>query len=448
MLQLTKVFPTTQGRNEPSWLAYLGIFSLFFYAFCKFVWEDFSDNLENIFILTGLVSFCIYGKGIRKTPLLLLLIFILVQLLSWSLGLWQYPQWVTDDPRIKDLAKLFIFISIAWWLGGSTRNTFILWGVAFLGFIVATLLAPAENGWLAGFTGERVGFGIRNNQHASMLFGVFLLGMLCFFQRFWKVGEYRFIRICFWVLGVLIAITGVMLGQTRAVWLSTTIAISLGALIIITAAVLKGKIKHLLLYACATSLALIVLISVIGATLGDSLGERVLKESEVISKLIDGQFTEVPYTSIGIRVNSWVAASQWIAERPVTGWGPKGRDLVMSETDWMPDWVLKEFGHLHNYFLETWVEYGLIGLLALGILTLWIGRATWLAWRGGAMPTDIAFFGLLFFVYWVVINQIESYNSFSTGQFVHNVIVGGLITHYWRTYFNNSDKDSRKQLQG
>ncbi|MDH2421776.1 O-antigen ligase family protein [Cobetia amphilecti] len=446
MLHLTRAFPSTEGRLEPRWLMYLGFISLFTYAFSKFIWEDFSDHANNILITTGLIAFCIYGKGIRKTPLLLLLAFILIQLLSWSLGLWQYPQWAIDDPRVKDLAKLFIFISIAWWLGGSTRNTFILWGVAYIGFIVATLLAPENNGWLAGFTGERVGFGIRNKQHAAMLFGVFLLGMICFFKRFWKMGDYRKTRIALWSLGIAIAIAGIVVGQTRAVWLSTVTSVSLGALICIVIALLKGNAKRLILYSAIIFLSLVSLFGIVGSTIGDSISKRALKESGVISQLVEGQFSEIPYTSIGIRVNSWIAASQWIAERPITGWGPKGRELVMSETDWLPDWVLQKFGHLHNYFLETWVEYGLIGVLALAMLALWIGQATWRAWRSGMMPTDIAFFGCLFFVYWIIVNQIESYNSFPTGQFVHNLIVGGLITHYWRTTFSNKDKDQKISL--
>jgi len=68
----------------------------------------------------------------------------------------------------------------------------------------------------------------------------------------------------------------------------------------------------------------------------------------------------------------------------------------------------------------------------IAALTFWIGRATWLAWRGGAMPGDMALFACGFFVYWIIVNQFESYLSFTTGVTVHNLIVGGLVTHYWR----------------
>ncbi|MDL4863374.1 O-antigen ligase family protein, partial [Halomonas elongata] len=60
------------------------------------------------------------------------------------------------------------------------------------------------------------------------------------------------------------------------------------------------------------------------------------------------------------------------------------------------------------------------------------GMATWRAWRGGVLPGDMALFGAGFFLYWIVVNQFESYNSFWTGVYVHNLVVGGLVTHYWR----------------
>jgi O-antigen ligase len=168
-------------------------------------------------------------------------------------------------------------------------------------------------------------------------------------------------------------------------------------------------------------------------TFDETINKRLNTENNVVSQLLNGDIAQVPYTSIGIRINSWIAASEWISERPLTGWGPKGRDLVMSETSWLPDWVLMQYGHLHNYFLETWVEYGLIGLVAMCLLTIWIGRATWLAWQRDELPNDMAIFGIIFFFYWITINQFESYNSFPSGQFVHNLVVGGLITHYWKS---------------
>lgn len=167
------------------------------------------------------------------------------------------------------------------------------------------------------------------------------------------------------------------------------------------------------------------------ALLFDVLAQRLAAESHVIAEVLQGNLDDVPYTSVGIRIHSWVAALEWIAERPLVGWGGEARGLVMDHTPWLPTFVKDNFGHLHNFFLEVWVAYGLVGLGVMAALAAWVGRATWKAWRGGAMPNDIALFGATFFVYWVIVNQFESYNSFWTGVYVHNLVAGGLVTHYW-----------------
>ena len=155
-------------------------------------------------------------------------------------------------------------------------------------------------------------------------------------------------------------------------------------------------------------------------------------QEPIIAKVLEGQFEELPRTGAGVRIQTWYAAMQWIAERPIVGWGAKGRSLAIDETEWLSDWVKDHFGHLHNFFLEILIAYGLLGLAVIGALAAWVGRATWLAWRGGVLPGDMALFSVGFFIYWLIVNQFESYNSFWTGVYVQNLVLGGLITHYWR----------------
>lgn len=432
-MQSYTLWPSHEGSTSPSWLKLLGVLSLLIYVTSQFLWPDLAEKAQTLLAAIGLIAFCIYGKNLRRTPLLLLTLFICVQLLSWSLGLWQYPQWAIDNPRIKDLAKLFIFICIAWWLGGSTKNTLIIWGLAALFFLIATFIAPTGDGWLTGLSGQRVGFGIRNQQHASMLFGVTLLGLLCFSKRFWTAKSKHILWRIIWCLSITIVLIGIAVGQTRAVWISLTLAILIGFIILSFIILKRGVVKRFAFYSAVTATITTLILGALYMTFEETLNDRLNTENNVVSQLLNGDISQVPYTSIGIRINSWIAASEWISERPLTGWGPKGRDLVMSETSWLPDWVLMQYGHLHNYFLETWVEYGLIGLVAMCLLTIWIGRATWLAWQRDELPNDMAIFGIIFFFYWITINQFESYNSFPSGQFVHNLVVGGLITYYWKS---------------
>ncbi len=228
-----------------------------------------------------------------------------------------------------------------------------------------------------------------------------------------------------------ITVAGIAVGQTRAIWLGLTVALATGLLLWSARVVLAQGARRLVKPLALIVILLVLIGGILDFLLGDSIHHRFNKENAVISQVLEGDVSGVPYTSVGIRIHSWVAATDWITERPMVGWGSEGRSLVMDETEWLPEKISQKFGHLHNFFLEIWVGYGLLGVAVIAALAIWIGRATWLAWRGGAMPGDMALFGSVFFVFWMIVNQFESYNSFWTGVFVHNLIVGGLVSHYW-----------------
>ncbi|MBZ9573752.1 O-antigen ligase family protein [Halomonas coralii] len=414
------------------WWAGVGV--LLLYGTFQVLWPQVGSIGESLTALLGLVCVLVYGKGIRNSAALwLLLAVIAVQVIAWTFGYFHHPQWVKSNPQVDRLAKLFIFIAVAWWLGGSTRNTLVLWGLALIGYLMASFVLPGPDEWLRGLQGQRIGFGIRNNQHGSMLFGVALLGTVIFSRRF-MAPEDRWIvwRIAVWSVVFAICTTAVAIGQTRAIWLALVVALPVAGIIMLLWAGYRGMGRRLLKPVMAGLVAGLVLALVAGWLFGGVLVERITTESSVIEQLMAGNIQDVPYSSIGIRIHSWVAAFQWIAERPLVGWGGGGRSLVIEHTPWLPDVVKQHFGHLHNFFIEIWVAYGLLGVAAIAALAVWIGRATWLAWRGGAMPNDVALFGATFFVYWIIVNQFESYDSFWTGVYVHNLVVGGLVTHYWR----------------
>ncbi|WP_240349119.1 O-antigen ligase family protein [Halomonas binhaiensis] len=431
------VFPDTLPFSYPPlWLRGLGMLSLVLFVALQFLMRDVGGKAESLTALLGLGTLLWYGKGIRGSGALwLLLAAILVQCLSWGLGYLHHPEWVADNPQIDRLAKLFIFVAVAWWLAGSTRLTLWVWGLAVVGFVLSTFTHDgALQEWWAGFHGQRAGFGVRNEQHGAMLFGVVLLGLVVFAPRWLRYRSvWSWLSRAGWGLLVVIALCGVLIGQTRAVWLG--LVLSLGFVLMLWLVYLarqqSGKVA---IKALSLSLLVVGILALAGIWLAqDLLVERVAKEADVIAQLAAGEIQDVPYSSIGIRIHTWIAATEWIAERPLVGWGGEGRGLVIEHTPWLPDFVKQNYGHLHNYFLEIWVAYGLIGVLVIATLAAWIGWATWRAWRAGVMPTDMALFGAAFFVYWIVLNQFESYDSFWTGVFVHNIIVGGLVTHYWRS---------------
>lgn len=79
---------------------------------------------------------------------------------------------------------------------------------------------------------------------------------------------------------------------------------------------------------------------------------------------------EVHLGSQAERRDLWVAGTQMIKDRPVTGWGERGYNLSYGryqvpgavgvaayDTKW------NEASHMHNDFINTWVLYGLVGLI-------------------------------------------------------------------------------------
>lgn len=425
--------------RSPAALWWLGVGAVWLYAGFRILWPELGKPGETTAALLGLLAVLAFGRELRKSAALwLLLAAVVVQLLTWLLGYFHHPDWIPPNPQLDRLGKLFIFIGVAWWLGGSTRNTLVLWGLALVGYVIASFtLGQGLQEWLKGLQGERVGFGIRNKQHGAMLFGVALLGVVVFARRF-ILARGRVIgwRFSIWLAVLGICTMGVLIGQTRAVWLALLVALPMAGLLWLISSVSARsgqgqgrRYSRLVLGGLAIGFAMVAVIALV---FQDKLATRITAESTVITQLLHGNVHDVPYTSIGIRVHSWVAASEWIVERPWVGWGDDGRSLVMDHTPWLPEHVKRDFGHLHNYLLEVWVAYGLLGLGVIAALAFWVGRGTWLAWRGGVLPGDMALFGAVFFAYWVIVNQFESYNSFWTGVYVHNLILGGLVTHYWR----------------
>ena len=427
---------------------WLGTISLFLYGTFKILWPSLGKASEGVAAALGIITLLVLGRGVRSSfPIWLLLAAVVVQLLSWVLGNMHHPEWMTSNPKIDRLGKLFLFISFAWWLGGSTRKTLYLWSFAAVGFILATFTqGQGLQEWISGLQGERIDFNIRNAQHTAMFFGVVFLGLISFSFRI-IIKEKKFIgwRFALWLSFTVLCLVGLIVTQTRAIWLALSSAFFiLGIVWLLFYCFQQREKKAIPLKLCISVVLVVVIASSAAFYFKDVVIKRLNHESDVISLILKGDLEHVPYTSVGTRIQTWRAAGEWISERPLIGWGDKGRSLVIKQTEWLPESVRNKFGHLHNYFLEVLVAYGFLGLGVIATLAVWVGHGTFQAWRGGVMPGDMAFFGAAFFIYWMIINQFESYNSFGTGVYVHNIILAGLVTHIWRVKFKVKDKIERE----
>lgn len=416
------------GEGITPYLRMLGVACLLLYALCRIWFGGVGKAMEAGFLaMTLLLMLTSHRRMGLDIYFKFVWLALLVQLIPWLLGLLEPTVITSSNPHLDRLTKIFFFFATAVLLAGRLRNVFWLWGIAALGLLATVLGSPADwTTWQQGLSGQRVDFGIRNAQHIAMYFGTLMLGCLCFSQRWLSVGPQRWWRLPLWSGVLCVAVLGIMVTQTRAIF----IAIFAALLLALVFWVWLKRPRWWLLG------LLIVGTTLLFFTLGQRglahVEQRYQQEAPVIQQLLHGDWDNIPYTSVGIRANTWKVAADKIAERPWFGWGSQARSRVISHSAVLPDWVKQQFGHLHNYFLEIQLSYGLAGSFMLLALAIVIGRDCWLAWRAKLMPTDVLVFGFCFFVFWVIVNNFESYMSFGTGTFVFNIILGGLITLCWR----------------
>ncbi|AMX03525.1 O-antigen ligase family protein [Microbulbifer thermotolerans] len=401
-------------------------------------------------LITGWAVFR-HGRHLLRSPVAWLFAAALaVQIASWISVQLSHPEWAESSPKMHRLGHWFAFAAIACWLGGSTRNALALWTVA----LVSLLLTPWVTGggfaeWTAGAAGKRVDFGIRNAQHTAMLFGTALIGLLVLAPRLFRWARrsaYTLLPVgLLWLAAVIACSLAVLYTQTRAVWLGLTLAV----LFLLTAvlwAQFAGFGRRRLRRLVVMSTLILALLVALGGKFGGIVAERLEYEHHAIGLVLAGDIDSVPYTSTGIRVHTWVDALPWIQERPLLGWGGKGRRLVIEHSETMPRQLKDTMGHLHNSYLDLQVNNGLLGSLLLLALIGWLLLASLRAWRQGVLPGDLLLFFLGFMLYWLWINCFESYLFFGSGGYVFGLVCAGVVTHVLRAGY--SVKGAESALKG
>lgn len=426
---------------RPAALTVVGLGCLSVYAFAKIALPTLSGVIEPILLLASIAGFFAYGGQLRRSgPVWLLALAIVIPVLTWSYAYWTIPEWADSSPRADHLARHFIFIFVAWWLGGSVRNTLLLWSLGAAGLLISPW--AVGDGWnelLAGWQGQRIDLGIRNAQHTALLFGAVLLGLIVFWKRIVYGRPYRTARVAFALALLLLSLLVVVASHTRAVVLAYLIVLPSLGLILLSIRLVSARRNRTaiatsrprtsiaaLMGAFAVGLALVASYYVANHTF-----QRVGSESDVIAHVARGEFDSVRRSSIGIRIHSWRAATEWIAERPILGWGANGSALVNDHTEWLQPYTRGEFGHLHNSYLELLVRYGFLGLSVYLALAIWLLTNLVRAWRAGIVEDDFFAFYLSFLLYWAIVNIFESFLFYSTGVYLLSLVLGGLVSRLW-----------------
>lgn len=374
------------------------------------------------------------NANLRQDPLvklgLLFFAYIVISIIWHRMTLPDiFPPTTSDRRFLRVLYFIALAYTITWnrWLSAWHLLMIAMGGLLLY---LAWTFDPAE--WQAGWQGKRIDFGIHNAQHTGVVFATCALALGVFTPRFiaWGRGTstvFRILSLSVWAALLLLSCWGVLVSQTRAVWLGLMIVLLVLPVALICAHLLRGKPAFSLRRAVVAGLSGVGLLALVAVWMDipHIIGERL--EAEVVT------WEELKRTaahesqdrsSIKDRVASWSAAVGWIGERPLMGWGGRGSRPLIDHSPLFSERFKETYNHLHSSYLQVLVEIGIVGAGFLLVLITLVGRACIKAFQRGDMPLDVLLFGGLFFAFWVIVNVFESYIIFPSGTYLVAIVTG------------------------
>lgn len=376
---------------------------------------EISDLFKNIIIFGSLPALFYNFSSYNKSIFWLALTSILLQVICWAHALVYVPEFAKSSPDLKPLSSLFLFVLIAIWIDGSNLRRITLFSSFILSFVSTAFYDIYTNNSLSlALSGHRIDYGMHNAQFTSMLSVVVCILTVYVLAKL--PGEKKVVKLALYTLGssvIAFALFSLYASQSRQVWLAVIVLLGLVPIVVVGT-------KHIRKLTIAYTLLAFVLFSVFQL---ESVRQRVLNESTVISTLIQGDLDNIPMTSVGIRVNSWLEASKWIAERPILGSDYNAISYVTRTAEKFQTEKLQGFGHLHNYYLEVWVAFGIVGLIFLAVFYREI-TVNVVNYHG----KEERYLLYSFLIFWFIISMFESYNHKFLGLYVHTIILAGLYS--------------------
>lgn len=158
-------------------------------------------------------------------------------------------------------------------------------------------------------------------------------------------------------LFALISIAGssyaIIMSEARGVWLAVLCVVIMVALTYTTKFTIRKNIM----------MAVIMLLSLQILSATDAVSSRVVETKKEFAEIINGNQD----TSIGIRLQLWRSAIEIVKAHPLMGVGTQGYQRIMEvqhQQGLITSTALSfKNAHFHNQYLDSYVRYGVIGLV-------------------------------------------------------------------------------------
>lgn len=440
--KLPEALKRTTVEHQPRALPLLGFCCVILFALTEIAFPQIAKVTSSIAGLLAFWGLYKYGKTVQSHRLFKLVwASIFIQCLAWFLSQYSNPEWALDKPSIEYLTRFLIFIPLAWWVAQYKTGIWIL----FISAALSICLAPWTTGYglqeiLDGLHGKRIDFNLANAQHTSLFFGLVLIGTCCFIKRLYKINKFYTLPAA---IVIVYCLSAVLMSDSRQSWLALLITGFLAALYFIIKAFKSATPKH------KVQILTLFFLGVVGTSLflinNAKVVNRVMQEKEVLNSLSSFDFKDIPYSSFGIRLHSWVAATDFIKEKPIFGWGSNGQTLVMKHTAWLPDDIRNNFGHLHNTYMELWVNFGAVGFFFYLFMWCYFSKLVYTAVKEKKLDKDIGYFFASFFYFWSIMNCFEAYQNYWTGTFCLQIIMAGIFGKIWHAKLQEASLKKAQQ---
>lgn len=404
------------------------IISSLAFAFSWLPAPDLFDNVCNFLILLSILAILMPSNtALRRDSVVrlgvLLAVFLAISIMWHRISL---PE-SFHTGRARKLLSVFYFVPIAYAIAKSNLLTpWRLLAAAFAGLVAYLMLNFNAEEWANAWQGQRVDFGIDNAQHAGVVFATCAIAFSVFTCRFFQgvKGLPRPVAMAclsIWLCSLLFSFWGVFITQTRAVWLAMACTLIALPFFIGLSYLLRKNAHTSLRKPLLGALAFIAIFGVFSYSLDAPklVENRITEERTSWENLrLAASHETQDLSSIGVRVASWSAATEWIMERPFMGWGGRGPKELIRQSDYFSDSFKEQFGHLHNSYLEVLIKTGLLGAALIILLIVFLGRTIITSYKRGSTPTDVFIFSWLFFVFWLIVNGFESYIYYPSGVYL------------------------------
>jgi O-antigen ligase len=414
------------------------LFSIYLYAFVGIKFYHFSEILIGIIILGSIPIFFIHKNNIFKDPIVILFFLVLIlEVFSWINSLIYFSDFANTVPKVDRLGKLFLFFPVAYWLRGDQKNIILLWLFFLLGFIITCFTNVSIQSIITHtLNQERMSFLIKNAQFDSMFAGSSLIISLSLFYTTFRSHRFstnlRFLFLGILSILVILFLYITIITQSRQVWLGLVGAMFFAMVCYFFIYKIKN-IKFIFL----SILLFLGIIAIFGST--QVIQKRFLKEKETIQTivLLDSH-KQIKMSSLGVRVNSWIDATEWIKKHPLVGLGPEAIPEVIQQSNRFSKRLKKKYGHLHNFFIEIVVAYGFIGLSLIFAIYYIIIKSI----KTSSLPQEkkrhYLLISISFTIYWFIINNFEVFNSRHLGIFTHTIIFASFYTFHLKDYLQDN----------